>query len=781
MEELLKKYSFELKNKIKLKGIANKTDKQILYQAFKYLDKNTSGFCNYTTFLIINQKFDVILSEEEFQKLFFYFDKNNEKLINYNDFINVIINKENKEQNLSNKSINTNNLVFKGIKENKTINNNIDNIPLYKKPFFQKIKYYLINNEIGPNIILLILYQEFILADKDLTGKLTLNEFVKIINDNKINLSIGDIQMLLREYGLNNDGNFYYDNMIEDLINIFINNQRKKIITKKSEEIFEILNKKEKMNINSLQNIINIPEVYYKFFNNNLNIIEPNEYYNEIIKKYIGLKRVSNIPRNSLITKDNIEEILNYISFGIENNDIFEKAIDIIFLNKEVSIIKNYNEINYNKNKNGEKNIKKYEINDEFWYELRKYFIKVGIINFLNLIKNFQFYDRGNNIIEIKNFIKILNDFEINIDDELLDKTFYIFSKDNNLTINYIYFISQLIDKFINDEIIKLIENIYESIKIYCLNIKGKSFDFEFFKKNIYNENNQDIFNIFELFHYNFYEKYKQDNYYLNKKDIYDLINEKNATTNIIKIEKDEFIYFYKFIYFFNNIKINFKDIIYSNWKKILLNSKIKNNNIYNNKEPEVVLKLKKKLRKRGLRGVMNLHKQFIISCKDLSLISFQLFQNIFAYQRLSLSNEELIKIFSLFKTPDNYLNFAKFIRTFKKRLNEKRLQSVEDAFSKLDINQNNKVDINYIKIKYNEKNDIRVLNGKNDEEEILCEFLDCFDLNYYLLINKDNHRSENEYDWINFEEFANFYEYVSFLYENDNDFIQLVHNSWNL
>ena len=209
-----------------------------------------------------------------------------------------------------------------------------------------------------------------------------------------------------------------------------------------------------------------------------------------------------------------------------------------------------------------EKNIKKYEINDEFWHELRKYFIKFGIINFLNLIKNFEFYDRGNNIIEIKNFIKILNDFEINIDDELFDKIFYIFSKDNNLTINYIYFISQLIDKFINNEIIKLIENIYESIKIYCLNIKGKSFDFEFFKKNIYDENNQDIFNIFELFHYNFYEKYKQDNYYLNKKDIYDLINEKNATTNIIKIEKDEFIYFYKFIYFFNNIKINFKYII---------------------------------------------------------------------------------------------------------------------------------------------------------------------------------------------------------------------------
>jgi len=31
----------------------------------------------------------------------------------------------------------------------------------------------------------------------------------------------------------------------------------------------------------------------------------------------------------------------------------------------------------------------------------------------------------------------------------------------------------------------------------------------------------------------------------------------------------------------------------------------------------------------------------------------------------------------------------------------------------------------------------------------------------------------------VSFEEFANFYEYVSFLYDNDNDFISLVENSW--
>lgn len=210
-----------------------------------------------------------------------------------------------------------------------------------------------------------------------------------------------------------------------------------------------------------------------------------NEFQTKTNKKYFYQKVKSKNEVSNKIQSPN--KYNNTISENSKNenkeSNIYIGGIALYSNRESIVNNENNNEINYNKNKNGEKNIKKYEINDEFWYELRKYFIKVGIINFLNLIKNFQFYDRGNNIIEIKNFIKILNDLEINIDDELFDKIFYIFSKDNNLTINYIYFISQLIDKFINNEIIKLIENIYESIKIYCLNIKGKSFDFEFFKK----------------------------------------------------------------------------------------------------------------------------------------------------------------------------------------------------------------------------------------------------------------------------------------------------------
>ena len=177
----------------------------------------------------------------------------------------------------------------------------------------------------------------------------------------------------------------------------------------------------------------------------------------------------------------------------------------------------------------------------------------------------------------------------------------------------------------------------------------------------------------------------------------------------------------------------------------------------------------------------MNLHKEFIITCLNISVISLQDLINVFNNQRISLTKEEIKKIFNLFKFSENQQNFnlTKFISVFKKKLIKERLNIVQKCFEKLDINGNNSVNINLIKNRFNAKNDIRIINKEKNEEEILCEFLDCFDLNINLINNKDllwNNHNIN----ISFDEFANFYEYVSFIYDNDNDFIQLVNNSWN-
>ena len=752
MEELLNKYISELNNKIKLLDIKNKSFAQILLQNFKYFDKSSTGYCNYPTFLKVNQKLGIILNPQEFQQIFFYYDINNEEVIYYNDLINDIYNTNNNTNIEKEKNIN----IFNN--SNKSVNKNSKKIIQNKKPFFEKIINKIINNELGPGISLLVLYQGFILGDKNFRKKLSLSEFVEIMNNNIINLSISDIQMLFHCYNLNNEEFFYYEEMFDDLINEYVNNQRKKIIEKKSEEIINKLNEKGKINLYSLQNYINIPEIYSNFFYEKLNIFDANEYYNELINKYLGIKRILNYPRDSILSIDDIEDILNYISFGIKNNEDFIKVIDYIFLSNEENIIKDMKNINVNNNKK-RKVSNKIKINEnEIWNYLRKCFTEKGVNIFFNIIKYFQINDKGDGNITKNNFINIMKEFNININNNLIN---IIFKESNEL--NFIYFITELLNKFITKDIIEIIENNYNILNISCLNISGKTINLNYIIEY------STCGKIYEQFHSLFYEKYFNKN---NKKDIYDLINNKNTF-----IEKEEFILFYKFIYFFSN-DIRIKDIIYNHWKKVL--NKNINNKERNNKEPEVILKLKLKLKQRGIRGLMNLHKEFIISCKDLSNITLEEFNNIFINQRLSLNNEEIIKIFNLFKLSEKkeILNFSKFIRVFKKTLNKERLNVIQSAFQKLDINKNNAVNIYDIKKNFNAKNDIRIIKGGKNEEEILCEFLDCFDLNYYFLNNNENVKNKQN---VNFEEFANFYEYVSFLFDSDEEFVKSICNSWNL
>ena len=753
MEELLDKYRKEIIYKIKLQGIQNKTNEEILLQNFKYFDKNSTGYCTFNIFLKINQKLNIDFQSNELEKIFSYYDTTNDELIKYNDLINDIFN------------INNNNNInyIKNESENNFMNNseeildkNIKKIPPYKKPFFEKIVDNLINNELGPGVSLLILYQGFILGDKNLEGKLTLKEFVQIVNDNNINLTISDIQMLFRYYDLNNDGFFLYENLFDDLINKYIDNKRKIIIQKKSEEIMNKLIQKEKGNINlySLQNYIFIKNINTNFFYNKLNIIDPNEYYNELINRYLGIKRILNYPRDSILTQEYLTEILNYISFGIENNDDFNKILNYIFLNEENNIKNNNNKKIKPKNNNNIQKTNEFDIYDYFRNNLIK--SGLGLDIFLNIINNIT--NNGNiNYVNKNLFGKIMKELNININNDIINAIYK-----NNSSINFINFIYDLINKFISKDIINYIENIYAKLNMQCLNICGKNINLNFFMQY------SPCFKLFEKFHFILYEKNFEEN---NKKDIYDLINNKKNA----KIEKDEFVLFYEFILFFNNNRqINIKNIINEHWSKVLNNKK----NII--KEPEVILKIKSQLRKRGVRGLMNLHKEFIISCSDISFINLQDLFNVFNNQRISLTKEEIKKIFNLFKFQENqqYFNLTKFIRVFKKKLNNDKLIILQRCFEKFDINKNNNVNINEIKQNFNAKNAVW---GDKNEEEIICEFMDCFDLNLNLIYNKDIFWNNKKKDiFINFEQFINFYEYVSFIYDNDNDFIQLFKNSWN-
>jgi Ca2+-binding EF-hand superfamily protein len=162
-----------------------------------------------------------------------------------------------------------------------------------------------------------------------------------------------------------------------------------------------------------------------------------------------------------------------------------------------------------------------------------------------------------------------------------------------------------------------------------------------------------------------------------------------------------------------------------------------KREHVSNTNKDDNLLIFREKLRRRGIRGLMNLHKQFLLSCTNLGTISYNDFVRVLKLQKLELSKEVTEFIFESFRQQNsNYLNFPNFIRNFKKILNENRLFYVENVFSKLDTQKTEMLNIEDVKFKFDSGNHPDVLRRVRTEDDIITEFLDCFDLNYNFLVN---------------------------------------------
>ena len=228
----------------------------------------------------------------------------------------------------------------------------------------------------------------------------------------------------------------------------------------------------------------------------------------------------------------------------------------------------------------------------------------------------------------------------------------------------------------------------------------------------------------------------------------------------------------------------NYKDI-YNNNKndykntKITNKSQIKNFDFPKEEKEEALTLLTDKLAKRGLRGILYLYSQFLSSCQDINRISFDDFEFVFKVQHINLGNNILKRIFSLFNV-ENYLDFNSFMRYYKKELNDNKLTAVEQAFTYIDKKGEDKVPLNLVKMKYSAKRHPDVLNGKVSEDEKLMEFLDCFNLCFNILKNDSKGDDNENEDYVDFEIFANFYEYVSFIYPRDREFQNVVSATWS-
>ena len=497
-----------------------------------------------------------------------------------------------------------------------------------------------------------------------------------------------------------------------------------------------------------------------------------------------------------------MKKFIKYIGYGIEFDDQLYDLLYELENNNNNNFKSNYyNNQNLKSNSNYD-NYYNYENenkikNENIIIKLRKYLIKYGRKSFFNFIKQFKYYDNNTRTISKYDFMKVLQDFNIRIPDSDINQLFNEYGVNYKKSIiNYLNFLNELSNFSLNknreNEIKKAANFIYnksnELRKPINLNFLKEIYSPEnnYFIRDSY-ENKIDFIDCLELFHYAFKgfnhdifyeEEFIEFYHYIsflieNDNNFISLLNNEWREKEINKIENNNNFNF-TFGQKNQNRHFNYQNNNYENNNNEISQKykKNRNENNYNNNNP--LQKLKEKLKIRGVRGLLYLHKQFLLSCPNTSKILLNDFKKILLSQHITFSDSEYENIFYQFSKDNLYLDFISFIREFKKELNEIKLNYVEDAYSVLNINQNEKVPIEYIKRKYDAKNHPDVILGKKTEEEKLLEFIDCFEINFDLL----NQDINNNY--IDFETFANFYEYVAFVYDNDRVFANVLKSTFH-
>ena len=733
--------------------IPNKTDSQILYQQFKYFDLDSTGFCTLQNFIRVQNRIGVVLPKiKDLERIFEYFSDPETSLLNYKNFCNIIFN-------------------------------------------------LLINKLLEANgaMTLLELLKNLQIIDFEGNKRLNSDEFITALKRTGIKLENSEIQTLFlgQDYFLN--GVVKYQVLLDILINKFWDEKKNSL----SEELFFILTNdgRKLISLNDMKNIFD------KIVENS----PDKKFLMNFIDKYkiINKNRIS----QNLILSDLIR-FLKFYGFGQDSYSYLENLINVLNPERDNALIpiklerkneNNYKKINeYKKPKDIRKGSSRL-INDIF-ESFREKLFNYNRKSFFNFIKHFKYYDNNSDFMSKYNFSKVLKDFNINLEQNDLEKIFDTYGTINNeKTMNYKNFINDLISEFTNEEREKIIRYIYSTIEE-----RGNKFNRDIdlsFLKEVYNakknyfkkeesDNRLEFEDCLELYNYiykgnknelfsleYFLEFYKCISFLIQSDEDFNKLisNEWRVPLEYLETELQEEKYNYT-----NENNTNKNDEIdYEYEKKPKLTEKLKNNNYFSTQknQNQSLLLLNDSLKSRGLRGILYLHLEFINSCQNLSKITFNDFLNVFEIQHINLPSQDIKNIFNTFisKNNKNYLDFSAFIRNYKQELNENKLSCVEQAFSNLDTNENDKVPLNIIKKLFKADKHPDVLNGLKKEEEIILEFLDCFNINYEILsLDSKINNDINSQRIIDFEIFANFYEYVSFIYPNDKEFENIVNSSWN-
>ena len=630
----------------------------------------------------------------------------------------------------------------------------------------------------GP-FALLELVKNIKLIDYDNFNIIFFGDFIRALKRTDIILEENEKMKIFEECDYYINKNLHYENMINILLNQFWSEEKNDLC----EEIFFSLtnNGKKCISINYIQKILK-------------NILNSNDFLNFIEKYKLIYKNNSLEP----ISLKDFTTLFKYFNFGEYKPDFLNElnlALKQHINNEEINIdkysqLKQYfdkNKSNTRKNKNihASKSVAKINRKDDninnkknnlykIIEKIKNIFIEYGRLSLFNFLKNFKYYETNDNLINRNSFRKVFNNFNIKLTPEEIDLIFNELGVDYSK--NYMYhedFIKFLSVKMLNKKRDDIIKNIYDIL----LEKEGNSGDDLNLKylKDIYNSKN------------NYFIKDEEDNY-LEFIDCLEIFHFCYKGYKFENFNKKEFVEFYRLISFLINDDNDFISLITNEWRvnenyfKNNFSFKDENQHSYKKGENYFLLDLKNELVKIGVKGLLNIHYKFLTLCPNISKITLNYFVNILNLNHINFDPDEFKDLFNYFSIDSNnkFLDYTRFIRFFKKELNETKLNIVEKIFLSLQYENSNEeedVPLNQIKNKYKAKNHPEVVSGIKTENEKIKEFRECFDINYDIF-NSRKYLANNE-KMVDFDMFANFYEYVSFIYEGDNEFVNLLVSTW--
>lgn len=522
---LIKQFEKDLKTKVEQKQVPNLNPEQTIIKYFKYFDLENSGFCSLRDWIKSLEKIGVYFNKvSDIQDVFNYYDTSKSGKIDYKAFSKNICSG------------------FYQLQDEVEADND----------GFKKLDSIL--SERG-GMGLLELYKEFKIFDVNNSKKVGIDDFIKCITNHQVNLSVQEIQALFNAFEILTNGQFFYEDMFNELRAIYWNKERDSLVDK-------FVNNYLIFTVKDLVHCFNGSE---------------RDSFVAFAENYNFIKNLSN--NNNTVTfsttGEEVKEFLSFFCYGVENNSEVDEFLVSNFKKNDHSsnapkdydyeINKNSNNLNSNSNKNkGFQNLnnKKAENQskgvsssiDQASPELKKFIAKLKSIKrlpFIQMLKCFRNYDNETKFVNKIDFMKVIKDLRINLTFNDIEALFETYSDQKSRLLNHKSFIQKIVLEPLPTEIERPVDSIFDklaglesstSIEIMKENFQPTSNHPMYLSNNSLNDIIMEFFDSFETFHYQ----------YLGAKSSY--------------VNRDELKEFYQITYFINNDIEKTLDCLYDEW-----------------------------------------------------------------------------------------------------------------------------------------------------------------------------------------------------------------------